>query len=212
MGAPPGKRQSPFVPVGWIVEGMAFAAHDPEDAPRLAGQSVRDLRWAFEAMFGKDVVARALASLPEPVRTAWADAMPMDWVPYTTVVAVHEAIAREAKTTMETMLERAVPMAVERAFTTVWRVLLRFTSDEALLTRTPLLYSKTRSKGSMTTKVTGVGRAVVEVRGWPGMPPRDVRALTLSIETLLRLAGREGVRVIAERTAHGARYEIRWRP
>ena len=182
-----------------------------EEPPRLSGQSARDIRWALEQTLGADVVARALATLPEATRQEYAEASPLSWVPYATVVAAHAAIAAEAGTTMEAMLESAVPMAVERAFKTVWRILLRFPSDEALIARTPLLYSKSRSKGSMTAHVRSPGVAVAEVCGWPAMPPRDIRALALSIETLVRLAGRADVRARGEATADGARYDIRWR-
>lgn len=182
-----------------------------EEPPRLAGQSLRDLRWAFEQALGADVVARALASVSPEAREAYAGATPMSWVPYATVVEVHTAIAREAGTTMEAILEHAVPLAVERSFRTVWRVLFRFTSDEALIARAPLLYSKTRSKGAMSARVVARGRAVAEVSGWRDMPPRDVLALGISIRALVSLAGREDVTVRGERTAGGAEYTIRWR-
>jgi hypothetical protein len=182
-----------------------------DEPPRLAAQSARDIRWALEQTLGAAVVERALASLPAEVRAQYADPAPLAWVPYDVVVRCHDAIAREAGTTMEEMLERAVPLAVERAFRTVWRVLLRFTSDSVLIARTPLLYSKTRSKGSMTAHVVGPGEAVAEVTGWPAMPPRDVRAIQLSIRTLVMLAGRRDVTVEGSPTAAGARYVIHWR-
>jgi hypothetical protein len=182
-----------------------------DEPPRLAAQSARDVRWALEQTLGVEVVARALASLPDDVRREYAEPAPLAWVPYDVVVRCHEAIAREAGTTMEEMLERAVPLAVERAFRTVWRVLLRFTSDAVLIARTPLLYSKTRSKGTMTAQVVSPGHAVAEITGWPSMPPRDVRALELSIATLVRLAGRKDVEVDGAATTDGARYVIRWR-
>jgi hypothetical protein len=182
-----------------------------DDPPRLSAQSARDVRWALEQTLGFEVVTRALASVPESVRLAYAEPSPMSWVPYDAVVTCHSAIAREAGTTMEEMLERAVPLAVERAFRTVWRVLLRFTTDAALIARTPLLYTRTRSKGTMSARVIEPGRAVAELVGWPAMPPRDVRAIALSIETLLRLAHRRDVRVDGAVTADGARYVIHWR-
>ena len=182
--------------------------HDP---PRLSAQSARDVRWALEQTLGVDAVTRGLASVPEPIRLAYADPAPLSWVAYDVVVTCHAAIAREAGTTMEDMLERAVPLAVERAFRTVWRVLLRFTTDAALIARTPLLYSKTRSKGTMSARVVAPGHAIADIAGWPAMPPRDVRAIALSIATLLRLARREEVSVDGSATADGARYVIHWR-
>jgi hypothetical protein len=132
-------------------------------------------------------------------------------VPYDVVVRCHAAIAEAAGTTMEAMLEQAVPLAVQRAFRTVWRILLRFTSDQVLIARTPLLYSQSRSKGAMSARVVGPGEGIAEITAWPGMPPRDVRAIELSIATLLRLAGRREVSVQGAATSDGARYSIRWR-
>jgi hypothetical protein len=182
-----------------------------DDPPRLAGQSARDLRWAFEQTLGVEVVARALASLPDETRAAYADVPVLGWVDYRDVVAAHEAIAREAGTTMEAMLERAVPLAVERAFRTVWRILLRFSSDATLIARTPLLYSKTRSKGTMRSELLSAGRASCVLTGWPNVPPRDIRALSLSIATLLRLCGRNDVHVDGEPSEDGARFHVTWR-
>jgi hypothetical protein len=181
------------------------------DAPRLAGQSVRDLMWAFEQLLGQERASRALAAVPEPHRSAYVGADPHGWVAYDTVVAAHERMAAEAGTTMEELLERAVPLAVEHAFSTVWRVLLRFTTDEVLIARTPLLYSRTRSKGRMTASRTAPGRAVCEVSGWPDMPPRDVRSIAISIETVLRLAGRKEVATVTETGPSGPRFHLTWK-
>jgi hypothetical protein len=182
-----------------------------EEPPRLAAQALGDLRWALEKTLGDEVVARAIASLPADVRREYAEPDALAWVPYSVVLQAHEAIAREAGTTMEAMLEAAVPLAVERAFRTVWRILLRFTSDAVLIARTPLIYSKTRSKGSMSARVVAPGEGEAVVVGWPNMPPRDVRAIEISIGTLVRLAGRHDVRVEGGATADGARWTIRWR-
>jgi hypothetical protein len=182
-----------------------------EEPPRLAGQSARDIRWALEQTLGAEVVARALARLAPEVRAEYEEPSPLSWVPYATVLAAHQAIADEAGTTMEEMLEAAVPLAVKRAFKTVWRILLRFTSDAVLIARAPLLYSKSRSRGEMTARLVEPGVARVELRGWPTIPPRDVRALELSIGTLLRLAGRDEVATSATRTDEGVAYRVTWR-
>ena len=182
-----------------------------DEPPRLSGQSLLDMRWAFEKQLGKERVAAAIERVAEPHRSAYREATPISWVAYDTVVAAHEQVAIEAGTTMEQLLEVAVPRAVERAFSTVYRVLVRFTSDEAIIARTPLIYSRSRSKGTMTSRILSPGVAMAEVTGWPGMPPRDVRALGLSIRTVLELSGRQAVSVIGERTSSGARYDVRWK-
>lgn len=186
--------------------------HEPDDEPpKLSGQAVRDLSWAFRQTLGDEVVDAGFAAAPAAAREAYTTASPLSWVAYADVLAVHEALAEAGHTTMEAMLDEAVPLAVEHAFKTVWRILLRMTGDAALVKRTPLIYSKSRSKGEMTASIEGPGRAVAEVRGWAKMPPRDIRSLGLSIETMLRIAGREGVVAIGRPTADGAHFEVRWR-
>ncbi|MCZ7678783.1 MAG: hypothetical protein M5U28_08435 [Sandaracinaceae bacterium] len=51
---------------------------------------------------------------------------------------------------------------------------------------------------------------MAEVTGWASIPPRDVRALGVSIAAFLRLAGRTNVAVQGEKTAAGARWQIRF--
>jgi len=182
-----------------------------DEPPMLAGQALRDLLWALRQTLGDAIVDEGLAAAPPEARERYVNAHPVSWVSYEDVRAVHQAIADAGQTTMELMLERAVPVSVERSFKTVWRVFLRLTSDAQLLKRTPLLYSKTRSKGRMEADVIGRGKAVAEVTGWgAAMPSRDVRSLALSIETFLTLCGREQVVVRGAPTRDGARFDVRW--
>jgi hypothetical protein len=177
----------------------------------LAGQAVRDSRWALEQVAGALTVARALESLPPAVREEYESATPLSWVPYETVRAFHDALGREAKEPIERLLERAIPLAMERSFSTVWRVFLRFTTDDALLARAPLIYSRSRNRGKMTARTTGPGEALAEVTGWASIPPRDVLALAVSIRSFLMLAGRKEVTADGSKTATGARWIVRWR-
>lgn len=102
-------------------------------------------------------------------------------------------------------------LSTERTLSTVWRVLLRFTSDEAILDRTPMMWERTRNVGRLELVSLEPGCSVLEVKGWPGMPQRHARILAINIETVLRCAGREEVRCHWKRTADGAVYQTRWR-
>jgi hypothetical protein len=177
----------------------------------LAGQAVLDTRWAFEQVLGCDGVLRALSTLPEDVRSDYERATPIAWIPYATMRAVHDAFAREAREPIEALLDRTVPLALERSFKTVWRLLLRFTNDEALIARAPLLYQRTRSRGTMTARIERPGVGLCELSGWASIPARDIHALTVSIRSFLELAGRQGVTVVGERTSGGGRFRVTWR-
>jgi hypothetical protein len=207
------KANEPAGAEGHRISGVHERSHGQADpaAPMLAGQAVLDSRWAFEQVIGRDVVARSLASLPEDVRLEYERATPLTWISYATMRAVHDAYARETKEPIERLLDRVLPIAIERSFKTVWRLLLRFTNDEALIARTPLLYSRTRSRGQMTARLERPGVGGCELTGWASIPSRDIHALTISVRTFLQLAGRESVTVVGERTSGGARFRATWK-
>jgi hypothetical protein len=188
-----------------------FERTDEDDAPKLSGQAVLDSRWAFEQVLGRETVARALSEVPPSIREQYAGATALTWVPYDVMRIVHDAYGRAAGRPVEALLEDVLPKALERSFATVWRLLLRFTSDEALIARTPLLYTRTRSRGAMTARVVEPGVGVADLTGWASIPQRDIHALSISIRSFLMLAGRANVVVRGERTASGARFHSKWR-
>jgi hypothetical protein len=193
-----------------VTGGEPIARDD--SAPMLSGQAVVDSRWAWAQVIGHEAATRALASLPPSVREDYERATPLTWVSYETMRQVHDAYAREAGERVESLLDRVLPLAIERSFKTVWRLLLRFTTDEALIARTPLLYQRTRSRGTMTARVGArPGEGHCDLTGWASIPSRDVHALTVSIRSFLVLAGRESVTVVGERTASGAHFRATWK-
>ena len=196
-------------PVGEVVNSAEMDALD-EAEPKLSGQAVLDLRWAFEQRLGAELVTRALARVRPSARELYERATPLTWVPYSVTRAVHAALARESDRTVESILEDVVPLAVERSLTTAWRLLLRFTSDDALVTRIPLFYARTRSRGTLTRKHLATGTATLELGGWASVPAEDLSAIAASIATFLRLGGRVRATVRVERAASGALFHATW--
>ena len=169
------------------------------------------MRRALEELVGVNVVASALKKLPPKVREEFDPVTPMTWVPLTTSIMAVEFIAAEAHRHPDDLMDEAVRRGAETMFRTSWRLLLRFTTDRALIARTPVLYSKWRNIGQLESKLLAPNRAEILLRGWPGVSERNVRTLGVSIETVLRLAGRRAVRVEWTRTPDGARYLAFWR-
>jgi hypothetical protein len=161
-------------------------------------------------MVGVNVVASALGKLPAKVREEFDPVTPMTWVPLTTTLMAVEYIATEARRPSDDLMDEAVRRAAELMFRSAWRLLLRFTTDHALIARTPVIYSKWRNIGQLESKLLAPGRSEIWLRGWPGVSERNVRTLGVSIETVLRLAGRRAVRVEWTRTTDGARYLAFW--
>ena len=179
--------------------------------PSASGISIIDLRAALEEIVGKDVVASALAGLPSETRSEFVEITAISWVPLTTVTRVVDAIAAAAKVNPERLIDDAVRRAVERTFKTVWRVMLRFTTDAALIARTPVVYSLSRNIGKLTAKVVTPGKSEVTLTEWPGISPRHVRTLGISIVTVVTLAGRKDATITSTPTQDGAVFHLSWR-
>ena len=195
---------------------MAYPARvsggeEDDRTPRLSGQAVLDSRWAFQRVIGEEAFARALASLPSALRQEYLAVTPLTWVPYDVMRDVHDAFGLEAGEPVETLLERVIPLAMERSFSTVWRVFMRMTSDAALIQRTPLVYRRSRNRGTMTARLVAPGEGEVVLTDWASIPPRDVHALGISIATFVRLSGRKDVTIEGEKTPSGGRWRVRWR-
>jgi len=182
-----------------------------EVVPSASGISVLDLRAALEEIVGKDVVIRGLASLPAETRGEFVDITALSWVPLATITRVVDAIAIAGQKNPERLIDEAVKRAVERTFKTVWRVMLRFTTDAALIARTPVVYSMSRNIGRLTSRMISPGKSEVTLSDWAGVSARHVRTLGISIATVVTLAGRKEVGVVSTPTADGAVFTLTWR-
>jgi hypothetical protein len=182
-----------------------------EVVPSASGISVLDLRAALEEIVGKDVVAQGVASLPAETRSEFTEITALSWVPLATITRVVDAVAAAARKNPERLIDDAVRRAVERTFKTVWRVMLRFTTDAALIARTPVIYSLSRNIGRLTSRMLSPGRAEVTLSDWPGVSARHVRTLGISISTVVTLAGRKEVAVTSTPSSDGAVFRLTWR-
>lgn len=179
--------------------------------PSTSGTAVRDLRWALEEIAGSDTVGRALDDLPGDARRAFVEATPLSWVPLTVTTQVVDRVAEQAGLDPERMVDQAIRMATTRTMKTLWRVLLRFVTDQALIQRTPLLYRRTRNVGKLEVVSIERGSAELRLSEWPQIPARQARILAVNIETVLGLTGRRDVQCHFKRTEDGALYRITWR-
>lgn len=182
-----------------------------EVEPSTSGIAVRDFRWALGRLVGEESVVAALASVSRSSRDLFVDAATHAWVPTSAINEVIDAVERQTGMHADEIVTRAARMSTERTLSTVWRVLLRITTDQAIIARTPLLWQRTRNIGSLAVTSHGEGVAVLELTGWPSMARRSALILSVNIETVLRCAGRQDVEVAWARTDSGARYHVSWR-
>jgi hypothetical protein len=168
-------------------------------------------RRVHESLVGADVVARAIASLPRETAEAWENAGTVGWVPVACVDDVTRAVAAHAPGwTPERLGAESARRSVEMLMKTLWRIMLRFTSDEALVARTPLLYSKTFNVGRLESAFPRPGVAEVVHAGWPEITDLQVIGLANGIEAVLDCAGRASPKVVWRRTASGVLFLASW--
>lgn len=183
-----------------------------EEPPRLSGTLVRGLLDAASEVLGEEVVQRGLAAAPPDAREHVVHAVAGGWVLISEVEAAFTCMAVAAERDIESLHAQLARVSVGRALRTLWRMLLRLTTDEALVSRTPIIFSKSYDRGQLISRVTAPGRGEVQLIDWPDAPEWTVRGTRLGIEIILEVAGRRNVYVDGRRTSTGALYSATWKP
>jgi hypothetical protein len=178
--------------------------------PSLSGISVRYTFDAIEEMVGAGVIRSALSQLPVASREQFEQATAVSWIPMSVVAQVVNEIARLTHRDPEQLIDEAVRRGVQNTFKSVWRTLLRVTTDEALIARAAIIYSKARNIGQLHVSVPAPGHAELRLSDWPEAPARHVRTIGIAMQVILELAGRRVVRVKSTRTHDGAVYHLTW--
>ncbi|MCS6797456.1 MAG: hypothetical protein NZ898_02805 [Myxococcota bacterium] len=181
------------------------------EEPNVSGAVVLDQTRVMEEIAGRDAVARALGRLPREAQEHYASLTPAGKIPAPWARQHIIEVARELDVSPSSLQAQVVRRGVERTLRGPWRLLLRFTSDEALVARTPLLYRQAYDRGRLTARITAPGRAELEVEGWDRIPRLELEGLACAIETVLRCAGRPDVQVVIEERPRGAFFVATWR-
>ncbi|HMJ14250.1 MAG TPA: hypothetical protein VK524_22700, partial [Polyangiaceae bacterium] len=135
----------------------------------------------------------------------------LGWVPISSMESVFAELAAARGQSVTELHEEVARISTERTLRTVWRMLLRLTTDEALINRARVLFSRSYNRGKLEVFITAPGRAEATLQDWPGAPAWTLRGTRIGIETALRLAGRNNVRVSYERRPFGAVFAVTWR-
>jgi hypothetical protein len=178
--------------------------------PSISGPLACGLRDVVLEIVGADQVQAALARVPPSLREQYTLATAVEWVPIETMETVFTEIARGVGTSVGELHERVARQSIERTMKTFWRMLLRLTTDRALISRTPVLFGKSYNRGRLTSEIPEPNVAEITLSEWPNAPPWPLRATRIGIETVLGLAGRKNARVNCTPTSDGARYRATW--
>jgi hypothetical protein len=178
--------------------------------PSIIGTSFLAFTEAVAKVHGRDVVEAARARMSDDERQEMDAVTAITWLRATTMTAWVAALAEAAGVTKHALVEECARLATHDSFKTVWRMLLRFTSAEALIARTPLIYSRTRNIGRMEVASMSPGKAKLVLTGWPGVHEGQLHSLAVSIKAILELSGRRSPACRFECTEDGGLFEIRW--
>jgi hypothetical protein len=169
------------------------------DAPQVSSTVIYDQIRLMRETYGADVVARAEASLPAPLREELTALTPGGWMSLDAPRELKNAVAALVGIEPMEFQRLIVARAVERTLTTIWRFLLRQLGDDALAKRTPLIYARSFNRGTLTMKSTSDGSVELELSGWSRIPEYDLVGLMMGVQKVLELAGRKEVKVTATR-------------
>jgi hypothetical protein len=180
------------------------------EEPGIIGTSFLAFTDAVAKVHGPRVLSAARERMTDDQRAEMDVTTPITWVRATTMTAWVLALAEAARTSAFDLIEECARLATRDSFTTVWRVFIRFTSAEALVSRTPLIYSRTRNTGKLEVETITSSKAKLVLSGWPGVIDSQLHSLAVSIRTILELSGRRSPICRFERTDDGGVFDVRW--
>jgi hypothetical protein len=183
---------------------------------RMSGALVERHRHALEALLTPQRVERALSRLSGEQRDEFVQASTLSWVRIPTLESAFRELAREASRDPSELQVEVVKRSVEANVRGIWRIFLRLTTIDSLVSRLPRIYGRAFDGGEVVIDSIEAGGAQFHVAGWPDMPAYARRGLAAGTEAALAVAGLQNVRVSATPTAASssgglARFSARWR-
>jgi hypothetical protein len=177
----------------------------------MSGSIILEHRNVIVERFGIAVLNEAVANLSDSQRQEIAEARPATWIRISTMEEFYANLAKGLGRRVPELHVEIGRLATERTLKTLWRVFLRFTSDEALITRCPVIFAKSYDCGRVEAIVARPGQGQVTLLDWPKVTDFPVRGLCNGITTLLTLAGRANVTTrVATRTPEQTVIAVTW--
>jgi hypothetical protein len=170
----------------------------------MSGAVLTTGREVTRELIGAAAYERALASVPPEIAAEYRQATAVSWVPFAVVEPVMEAMAHAANRDTLALQEEVARITMDRSLRSIWRVFLRLTSNEALLSRMPAIYARSYNYGRVIVSFPDRGRAIIELTDWPMAPMHLLRSIRVGIEVTLQAVGRPNARVVLDRTPRGA--------
>ncbi len=172
------------------------------------GAILLDQRKSMEEIVGKDVVAQAIQGLPAEIRQEYESLLPVSWCPLPVAHKVIDAVAKAGnRPDVLEFHKDLVRRGIDRTMKGFWRSLLSLTSDNFMVSKAPLFFSKSYKRGSLQARFMENGKFEVILMDWPDVPTRDLEVIGVALQRVLELTGRKEVFVLPARTRDGAIYK-----
>ena len=152
----------------------------------------------------------ALSRVNPQTREAFDTVLGAGFLPLSVLEDVMPEMAAEAGEPLLAFHKGTMSAVTERKLRTIWRLLLRLTSDAAIVKRAPIIWRRTFDGAEFEGAVTTPGRGTATVTGWPQMREMHLAGFAGGAEAVLRVAGRSDVRATQRRTSNGGVVEIQW--
>ena len=179
------------------------------DLPAMNGALMCTGREVTREIIGAAAYEQALDAVPLELAAEYRRATSLTWVPLRVVEPVIFAMGGASGRDALDLQDEVARVTVERSLRSIWRVFLRLTSTEAILSRMPVIYGKSYNRGRLVAHAPQGDEMIVELVDWASAPAHIVRTTRVGIETTLRSAGRSHAHVQMERTPRGASYIAR---
>lgn len=176
----------------------------------VAGGTLHGFAEALGELYGRPMVEAGLARLPLEERIQVEQAKAQLWVPIGILGRAVDAWAIASGVSDEELTVRGVRLSTRNTVNHLFRVLLRVTTDEALIARTQALYSRVRNVGTLSAQVRGPQSARLTLTGWRNGTDRQLLSFVVAVETLLELTGRPHARSKVRRTSDGGVMDLSW--
>ncbi|HJL19738.1 MAG TPA: hypothetical protein RMH99_29010 [Sandaracinaceae bacterium LLY-WYZ-13_1] len=183
-----------------------------EERTRLSGAMVTNLLEAMAERFGADALARAMERIPEHSGRELSEAMPISMVPIASCEHLLHALAEETGRDVHRINREVNRHATARTFSTLWRLVLKLTSEDRLFSEAQRYFARAYDQGRLVVERDGRAGASLRVRDRPGMTRLAREGFAEGVCELLRLKGRRDVRAETSPHPDGADVHITWRP
>jgi hypothetical protein len=141
------------------------------------------------------------------LRASYDEATILSWVPQEAVREVTRRVAANLAMSPVELAERVVTDSVSSLCVGPWNILLRLTSDEALVSRAATIFQRAFDTGLIETRSIAEGEVELILRGWPAADEMDLASLSAGIRATLGSVGRM-CRIERSRTSDGALYRV----